>query len=442
LREPTLGTLRQHLFSQLISPGSPMKTKRNALRSAFFFARIFVVIGIIANFSGAEAASPNFTTLIGKHVVGYQGWFSCPQDGSGLGWRHWFSSNRPDPHDLAIDMWPDLSEFTPADLCATGLTLRSGKPAYLYSAENPKIVARHFQWMRDYGIDGVALQRFDSEFRVPPTVAFVNKVLDNVRAGAEASGRGFFIMYDVSGKDPDVVGRVSRDWDQLTQTKHLTDSPSYMRHKGKPVVGIWGIGVKDRPITVDQANALIAFFRHAKIPATIVGGVPAGWRTLDGDSHPERQWAAVYRSLDVISPWTVGRFQSEAQADRFVSQRVVPDMAEAKRDHIDYMPVIFPGFSWHNLQHGKAPLNMIPRECGHFYQRLAQKAIQAGASMIYSAMFDEVNEGTALYKVVTQPADTPANAELVTLDDGGCKVASDWYLHLAGQVTQALHNGK
>jgi hypothetical protein len=58
--------------------------------------------------------------------------------------------------------------------------------------------------------------------------------------------------------------------------------------------------------------------------------------------------------------------------------------------------------------------------------------------MLYSAMFDEVNEGTALYKVVTSKSATPEDTRLVTLDDGDCNVPSDWYLHLAGEVTEKL----
>jgi len=388
--------------------------------------------------SHAQSMNPDFLTLIGKHVAGYQGWFSCPEDGSGIGWRHWFSGDRPGPHDVVVDMWPDPSELRSDELCHTGLRLRSGEPAYLYSAENSETVARHFQWMRDYGIDGVALERFASELKNPHTLSFVNRVLNNVRTGAEATRRGFFVMYDLSGTDPDMVERVSRDWNELTQSMHLTESPSYMRHRGKPLVGLWGIGVIDRPLSAQQASALITFFRNSEVPATIVGGVPAYWRTLDKDSHGEYEWAAVYRSLDVISPWTVGRFRNAEQADAFLKQQMAPDMAEAKQHTVEYIPVIFPGMSWYNGQSGKVALNEIPRECGRFYKRQATNAIGAGATMLYSAMFDEVNEGTALYKVVTSKSATPEDTRLVTLDDGDCNVPSDWYLHLAGEVTEKL----
>ena len=35
-----------------------------------------------------------------------------------------------------------------------------GKPAYLFSAWNRKTVLRHFRWMKEYGLDGVLVQRF------------------------------------------------------------------------------------------------------------------------------------------------------------------------------------------------------------------------------------------------------------------------------------------
>ncbi len=58
--------------------------------------------------------------------------------------------------------------------------------------------------------------------------------------------------------------------------------------------------------------------------------------------------------------------------------------------------------------------------------------------MIYTAMFDEVNEGTAIFKVVTHKTGIPASAKLATLDDGNCNIESDGYLKLAGTVTKSL----
>ena len=73
--------------------------------------------------------------------------------------------------------------------------------------------------------------------------------------------------------------------------------------------------------------------------------MPTNWRTLCGDSKADAAWDKVYRSYDVLSPFSVGRFSDDAGADAFVKNNVLPDLAEAKRYGIRYVPVIFPGFS-------------------------------------------------------------------------------------------------
>ena len=52
-------------------------------------------------------------------------------------------------------MWPDVSEYGPQErFIAPGFTYSNGAPAELFSSDNPATVQRHFEWMRDYGIDG------------------------------------------------------------------------------------------------------------------------------------------------------------------------------------------------------------------------------------------------------------------------------------------------
>src|ERR1700720_260523 len=354
-----------------------------------------------------------YTTLRGIHVAGYQGWFACPGDGAvGVGWGHWFrgGSDPQDPNSLAIDLWPDTSELDEDERCPTAFRLPSGAPAFLFSDQNPKTVARHFAWMKEYGIDGAAMQRFVMGLARADLKGNFDTVLENARAAAEANRRGFFVMYDVSGTNGDAaLHTIEQDWPHLTGDLHLTDSLAYIFDRGKPVVGVWGLGFKDRDISADQAAGIIRYFRTASAPATILGGVPASWRNLDddghyGDSRTEPQWAAVYRSLDIISPWSVGRFGDNKGADNFARLRLFPDLAETERIGIEYMPAVFPGFSW---AHGagrerKSPLNVMPRRCGAFYQRQIDNVIKAGAQMLYTAMFDEINEGTAIFKLAAE----------------------------------------
>jgi hypothetical protein len=170
---------------------------------------------------------------------------------------------------------------------------------------------------------------------------------------------------------------------------------------------------------------------------TLLGGVPAQWRTLAGDARSEPEWAAVYRSLDVLSPWAVGRFIDNASADAFRANRLVPDLAAASDAGIDYLPVVFPGFSWRNLM-GTTPSNQIPRAGGNFYWHQIDNALRAGATMLYGAMFDEVDEGTALFKVAPTPAQQPAQGTFVPLNIDGQALPADWYLRLTGAASAIL----
>jgi hypothetical protein len=421
---------------------------------ALLLQALMVIPSGLAWAQAAGGAAHFYTTLRGIHVAGYQGWFACPGDGAkGMGWGHWFrgGSDPQDPNSLAIDLWPDTSELGEDERCPTAFHLPSGAPAFLFSDQNPKTVARHFAWMKDHGIDGAAMQRFLTNIAHADLKRDFDTVLSNARAGAEANRRGFFVMYDVSGMNgAAALQAIEQDWPHLAGELRLTDSPAYIFDRGKPVVAIWGLGFKDRDITPDQAAAIIRYFRAASVPATVLGGVPASWRNLgsDGqypDSRPEPKWAAVYRSLDVISPWAAGRFKDNNGADSFARQRLIPDIAETSRLGIEYMPVVFPGFSW---RHGagwasKSPLNQIPRHCGAFYQRQIDNAIKAGAQMLYTAMFDEINEGTAIFKLAADPSQEPIGTDFFALDTDGCRSAtSNTYLRLAGEATRELPKGR
>jgi hypothetical protein len=410
-----------------------------ALRRHAVSAVVSIACIICTTCVEARAQAGNFSSLVGKHVAGYQGWFACPSDPVDPRWSHWFQGGQtPGPGTLGVDLWPDLSEFDRSELCPTGMNLPSGAPAFVFSSETAATVRRHFRWMNNYGIDGVAVERFLSQIANPRFLTRLNMVLTNIREAAEAEGRGFFVMYDLSGLENDEgVALVQRDWRDL-QNANLTVSPSYMHHRGKPVVGLWGLGVHDRKATAGMAAALLRFFRD-EANVAVVGGVAAHWRTLDGDSRREQDWENVYRSFDVLSPWTVGRFRNPVEADAFTRDVMMPDIKVTQTRGQDYMPVIFPGFSWHNLQHGKAPLDEIPRRCGAFYKAQAANAMRIGATMLFTAMFDEVDEGTAIFKLARSPSQLPRGASLLLPDGDACNGKSDLYLQIAGGITSELH---
>jgi len=399
--------------------------------------------------SGGGAAAPvvDASTLSGKHVFGYQGWFACPGDGSEPDrWVHWFNGAPADPDHATFDLWPDVSELDADELFPTAMTLPGGAPASVYSAFTQKTVVRHFEWMKAAGIDGVLLQRFMNELTDPAFKALRDQVLQNVMAGAEQHGRVFAVMYDISGADAGTLNQnLIADWKYLVDTLQVTASDRYLQHGGKPLLAIWGLGFSDRPATAAQAQALIDELKsgvEAQYQVTLLGGVPTHWRTLapDTDTQTDPAWADVFRSFDVVSPWSVGRFSDDAGSDTFRSEHFEPDLAELEPLGIDYLPVVWPGFSWVNLNDG--PLNQIPRRGGAFYWRQVYNALDSGATMLYGAMFDEVDEGTAFFKAAPTSATVPEQGTWLTLDADGIALPSDWYLRVAGAATEVVRGDR
>jgi hypothetical protein len=391
----------------------------------------------------AGAGDPDPSTLDGKVLLGYQGWFSCPGDGSPANnWRSW-ARGTPAPATLTIDMYPDLRELDPDEKCAVPEMTIQGKPAYLYSAWNPKTVDRHFQWMKQYGLDGVLVQRFVTS--IASKRASGDVVLKNVIAGAVKHGRTFAIEYDITGSDPVKFAEVMyEDWKYLVDELKVTAYPNYQRHAGKPVLSIWGMGLhEDRHVPHDPkiAGQVVDWFKTGAEPkyrVTYMGGTPSRWRTLTNDARPEEGWAAVYSAMDVVQPWAVGRYGDAGGADKWGKEMIAQDLALAGKNKQMCMPVVFPGFSWHNLKRDTAP-NRTPRNRGEFLWRQAYNAKVAGAAMLKIAMFDEVNEGTAIFKVAARRDQAPDQGYWLTLDADGAELPSDWYLRLAGEITRMFH---
>ena len=415
--------------------------RKGIILNAVFSALIFVA-------GTAKANVVDVSTLTGKFVVGFQGWFMCPGDERGRGgWVHWFTDNRDDPDHTHFDLLPDTNELTPEERCPTQLRTIDGRTVNLFSDQNLQTVQRQFEWMRHYGIESAALQRFVVALAPtfsPTDRASVDRVLDNVRVSAERTGRAFFVMYDLAGADPVIwAATLAEDWRRLIASG-LTASPSYQRHRGRPVLAIAGVGATDRPGTAEQTLTLLETLRVGSGPTgvTMLGTVPAGWRTLDGDFKPQAAWGRAYHSFDVLSPWTVGRYRDAASFDQYRRLRLMPDIAEARRAGIDYMPVVFPGFSWHNSfrssRHQEQPINQIPRLGGRFLWMQAADDVRAGAKMLYGAMFDEVDEGTALFKMTSDSADLPTAPPLLPLNEPRNQLPNDWYLKLSGKIGDLL----
>ena len=389
-----------------------------------------------------------------KVLAGYQGWFSCADDLAPPGfWVHWFNGNVPDAEHATFDVWPDSSELTPDEQCSTRMTLPGGAPAVLFSSANPATVERHVSWMREYGIDGVFYQRFLTTLNDPALARNRDIVLVNLLRSAERNGRKVAVEWDLSGDLTGVRAQLRADWRHLVDDLHVTSSPAYLYDHGRPVVGIFGFGFTYPTSPSDSAGgspdgamAVLNDLHHPAEPrfaARVMGGVPTFWRTLINDSRPEPAWSGVYAAFDILEPWPVGRYVDDAGDDSFRSQLVGPDIALTSSRGQDYMPGIFPGFSWHNLFRNRGelrPFNEIPRRGGRFLWHQGWNLVDAGATSIFVAMFDEVDEGTAIFKAAPTPSQVPVQGAFLSLDADGEALPADWYLRVTGEIGRMLRH--
>ncbi|HEY4414126.1 MAG TPA: glycoside hydrolase family 71/99-like protein [Verrucomicrobiae bacterium] len=384
-------------------------------------------------YTGTVVHDVDTQTLTGKVMCGYQGWFGAPGDGSGeRGWRHWTKHFGPLADGNAkVDLWPDVSELSSAERFATGFKLADGRTAEVFSSFQTPTVLRHFQWMQDYGIDGVFVQRFTAGLGGRSSLEHNNQVLANCRQGANLHGRAYAVMYDLSGMAAGQMQSVMDDWSALQKEMAITQDPAYLHHHGKPVVAVWGIGFSDgRRYTLADCLQLVEFLKQQG--CTVMVGVPAHWRELTDDAVSDPALLEIIQQADIVSPWTVGRYANPAGARHYAEKMLAPDLAWCRAHKLDYLPVVFPGFSWHNMYDG-SPSDQIPRLRGKFLWAQFIGAKHAGADMVYVAMFDEVDEGTAIFKCANA---VPVGEASKFLTFEG--LPGDFYLRLVGKGTQLM----
>lgn len=364
--------------------------------------------------------------IIGKSVTGYQAWF-------GRGWYHNWGNSAPG-RNLFFEMWPSVGDYPSEALWNSAFgKLNNGEPAKLFDSTNADVIDTHFRWMQEYGIDGAAIQRF---YGYGDAHRDGFKYLDYIKEKAEKYDRLFYMMYDMTGtkhrSTEEVLNWVQNDFVNNVEGKGWCSSENYAHADGKPVVCLWGLsGVEtDNYLKVDAALALINWF-HARGYYVIVGTPDNQFSTVT-DSYAE-----VYASADMLSPWYIGRYDMNGVGG-VLRNNVRRDKAYCEAHDIDFLPTIFPGFSWVNLKHTEE-YNQIARQGGQFLWRQAVVLAIEGCETVYFAMFDEYDEATALMKGATDSSMIPqGDTFFLTLAADGYWVSDDFYLRLAGAIGEMM----
>lgn len=418
----------------------------------------FFVIIFCFHLSSSAQTPVDPSSIIGKVVCGYQGWFTCTGDGSPINqWTHWAPGNAPQPGvapnpnpNLTFDVYPDVSMYQSTSLFQTNFANQGdGQPARLFSDYKQDVTDKHFQLMQANGVDGVAFQRFIWEVLVDPRFK-ANRDTDevHVRAAAEKYQRMFYLVYDLSGlgnvpatSDQVRLDSVQGDWkNNMIAKLHITSSPMYAKQGGKPVVQIWGIGYSHIIGTVTQQQNLINWFKAQG--CYVIIGVPIDWHKLGNTGSPggvpaKANWTTAYLTGNMVSPWAVGAYSDAASTDNYKTNYLTPDLSYCTTNGMDYQPVIFPGFSWYNWNGGTQ--NQIPRNKGNFLWHQAYNLRLLNIKTAEIAMMDEYDEGTAILPMADSYFKIPTNQYFVTSSADGTYLSSDFYIRLAYNVTRQIN---
>ncbi len=439
----------------------------------------------------------------GLVMCGYQGWHGTPGDGCAHNpeepWPHYCDVNMKENGQFifepgvlrnSIDFWPDITEYEKT-YAADGFTYPDGSQAMVYSSYDESTVNLHFKWMKDYNIDGAFMQRFVSQITNSDALAHSDKVLASAMAASNEHARAIAIMYDMVGMDANSSADIILNDAAALKAKYNLDNRGngqryYLYHNGKPLIGLISVGQASASYSIAQAQQIVDGLQAMGF--SIMLGVPAYWRNPgSGDCVSDSKITTLIKDVDIIMPWLVGVYDyngtasnavssfSEYFTDRMDDKKTIwgsttkGDYSQAAYHNVEYCPLVYPGFSDRNM---KPDHDAYDRHSGDFFWQQIYKNVNKGATMLYVAMFDEIDEGTAIYKCLRKnevPSNVSAKDYYVVYENEGyrrsdtqvsvsgtgnwCKKASelgikfngiednldsDYYLWLTGQAAKVL----
>ena len=354
-----------------------------------------------------------YNSYQGLVMCGYQGWFACPGDGSDYGpsWAHYSDKWQfprifePGVGRSGIDFWPEVSEYEVTYETPRGFELPDGTRPRVISSYDESTVNVHFRWMKEYGISGVFMQRFASQINNPTAKQLSDKVLESAMKASNEHGRAICMMYDLVGLGSECsVDLMIEDIRAVTQKYNFFDREAgqryYLYHEGKPLIAFVSVD-ENANYTVADAQRLVDTCQEMGFSIMLSG--PTYWREGGGDfPYSTTSLHALIKDADILTPWYVGRYDHDGTAgahggkfSNFKNAVVKKDKEWLDRNGVEFAPLCFPGYS-DLMMH---PNNKeFKRAGGDFFWSQVYNSVAIGCKMIYVAMFDEIDEGTAIFK--------------------------------------------
>ena len=371
-------------------------------------------------------------------MAGYRGWFSCPGDGSDRGWANYVGRNGLfQPGSCSIDLWPDVEEY---DRKYQTNFFIDKNLASVYSAYDASSVGTHFRWMREYGIDGVFIQRSVTDMKDPKSYNQLKKVWNSAIQAANLNNRAISILYDLTGMAPGDEHFVFDDLDSICaqyDIKERKNNTTYLFHGGRPLVAVLVPRIKDIQNGLNEVKTVRDGFKERGF--SILIGIPPQW--LQEVQPPKRIWGrrpqqakalncelyCLIKGCNIVMPWTIRSYDENTFSN--YEESVRQGMNWCRAEGVDYAPMAFPGFSKVNMNNDS---QQIPRNGGSFFWSQLSGYIDKGAKRLYIATFDDMNDGTAIFKCATK---APEGVSYIESDEG---LQNDFYLHWTGQAAKAL----
>lgn len=422
-------------------PGAHITSSLFAVASflAVTFSSLFAAD---AHAQDSELSQQKYDSYRGLVMTGYQGWFNTSTDGAGKKWTHYSREGKFEPGRCTIDFWPDVTEYEKT--YETPFAFADGSAAHVFSSYDSSTVDLHFQWMAEYGIDGAFMQRFVHKLHEPRITNHYDVVFDSAIRAAKKFDRAISIRYDLTGIPQGHSRVLLNDLDKLNQKYGFferKDFPTFLHHGGKPLIAIGGIGFSDDIAgkeDVGYLSAAVFLVRELRRRGySIMVRVPAQWREFHGSLAvqtlaQQEELHQIIKTCDILMPWHVGAYREGSYVRGNWKRRIAEDVQWCRSRGIEYVPVVFPGFSRANLKGGEDG-SFRPRNKGSFYWLQASSAVESGAKMFFVAQFDEMDEGTQIFKCSHR---VPAGkSPFIPCEHD---VGSDHYLWLTGKIGAML----